>query len=450
MSWAPDDTIVFSPNRISPLLGVSAAGGTPQALTELDFRRGEGSHRWPQVLPSGKAVLFTAPTGAGSVDKSQIEVHSFVTGSRKVLVQGGTSARYVPTGHLVYARAGRLMAAPFDLARLEVTGPAIPLLDGLLVDPSTGAAQFSFSEKGDLVYVAGAPSDRRLVWVDRSGVSEPLGAPPRPYAHPRLSPDGSRVAVTLTGETYDIWLYDIPRDTLTRLTYEADNHYPIWTPDGRRVTFQSNRDGFPNLYWMNADGSGPPERLTKSEYTQITECWSPDGGTLLFVELRPATGWDAWLLPLQGERKPRPFVQTSFLDGTPQISPDGRWVAHISDETGRTELYVRPFPGPGGKWQISTEGGSQAAWRRDGQELFYRNGDKMMAVAVSRGEGFSASRPALLFEKRYEQIQGKNYDVSADGRHFLMVQGEPETASRMNVVLNWFEELKRRVPAAGK
>ncbi len=453
MTWAPDDTIVFSPQSYSSLLRVPAAGGAPEVLTKPDFRGGEGSHwwfRWPQVLPGGKVILFTAHAGAGTPDKSLIEVHSLVTGERKVVVRGGTSARYVPTGHLVYALAGRLMAVPFDLARLEVTGPAVVLLEDLLVDPASGAAQFGLSDGGSLAYVAGSPSNRRLVWVDHNGMAEPLAAPPRPYVHPRLSPDGKRVAVTITGETYDVWLYDIPRDTLTRLTYEADNNYPIWTPDGKRVTFQSNRDGSPNLYWTNADGSDTPERLTRSEYTQITESWSPDGRTLLFIELRPTTAWDVWVLPLQGERKPRPLVQTSFVDGTPQISPDGRWVAYWSNETGRREIYVRPFPGPGGKWQISTEGGWQAAWRKDGRELFYRNGDKMMAVAITSREEFSATRPALLFEKHYEQIQGKNYDVSADGRRFLMVQGEPETASRIHIVLNWFDELKRRVPTEKK
>jgi Tol biopolymer transport system component len=343
-----------------------------------------------------------------------------------------------------------LLAVPFDVDRLEVTGSPVPLLEGVQVIRDD-FAQFTFASDGSLVFLpGGVPAERRLVWVDRQGRFEPLAAPPRNYLPPRISPDGRQLAVTIAEDSTDVWVYDMIRHTLTRLTFEGINNLPLWTPDGKRVTFSSTRAGSTNLFWKPADGSGAAERLTTSEYTQIPQSWSPDGQVLGFHELHPITNWDIWVLPLEGERKPRPFLQTPFYESSPKFSPNGRWLAYSSNESGRFEVYVQAFPGPGGKWQISIEGGVEPVWARNGEELFYRNGDRMMAVDITADPTFSAGTPSLLFEGPYQLSGGTrpNYDVTPDGQHFLMVNlSEQESpVTRLTVVLNWFEELKERVP----
>jgi Tol biopolymer transport system component len=332
---------------------------------------------------------------------------------------------------------------------------------------NTWGAHFSISDQGSLVYVPGAAGgdESTLVWVDRKGAEQPLAAPPRPYNVPRLSPDGRLLAVaTLT--LPEIWLYDIPRGTLSRLTFEGGQR-PLWSPDGKRIAFRSARAGKPpNLFWKPADGSGAEERLTTSDHLQTLHSWSPDGQVLAFTDNAPTTGLDIWVLPLEGDpssreagsgqgRKPRPFLQTTFAESAAKFSPDGRWLAYQSDESGRNEIYVQPFPGPGGKWQISTEGGTEPWWARNG-EIFYRNGNQLMVVETRTQPGsqpiFSAGTPRKLFEGPYVTtgIAITNYDVTADGQRFLMIKPVAQqgaAATQIHVVLNWFEELKRRVPS---
>jgi Tol biopolymer transport system component len=258
--------------------------------------------------------------------------------------------------------------------------------------------------------------------------------------------------VAIQEQETQIWQYDLSRDTLTRLTFEGNNNLvPAWTPDGKRIAFISNKEGPQNLFWRLADGSGGLERLTTSENTNVPHSWSPDGQLLAYVEVNPTTGYDIWVLRMS-DRKAQPFLRTPFNESVPRFSPDGRWLAYISNESGRAEIYVQPYPGPGGKWQISTEGGTEPVWNRNGRELFYRSGDKMMAVDITAQPSFSAGKPRLLFEGRYEQapITSPNYDVSSDGQRFLMLkptEQEQAAPTQINVVLNWFEELKRRVPA---
>ncbi|MCZ6750804.1 MAG: hypothetical protein O7E51_03130, partial [Acidobacteria bacterium] len=431
-------------------LQVSASGGTPQPLTALDSANGEVAHVSPEILPDGKAFVFTAWRGNGD----QIVVQHFETGERRVLVQDGSSAHYVATGHLVYVREGTLLAVPFDLASLEVTGAPVPFIEGVMQGSSSRHAAFSISRSGSLVYVSGdSQAERTLVWVDRQGAVEPLPAPLHGYDDPRLSPDGQRLAVQIQGGDNDVWIYDIPRNTLTRLTFEGLNGYPLWTPDGERVTFSSIRGGTQDLFWIPADGSGTAERLTTSEYGQYPLSWSPDGHTLVYYELHPTSGGDLWLLPFEGEHKPQPFLQTPFHERSAVFSPDGKWLAYSSDESGRYEIYVRPFAGGGGKWQISTESGTEPVWARNGRELFYRNGDQLMAVDITTKLSFSAGTPRLLFEGQYYTNRGTirsraDYDITSDGQRFLMIQegGTDSEATQINVVLNWFEELKQRVP----
>jgi Tol biopolymer transport system component len=273
----------------------------------------------------------------------------------------------------------------------------------------------------------------------------------RDYFFPRLSPEGQRLAVRVNR---DIWVYGIADRTLNRLTFETGLHnYPIWTPDGRRVAFASNRAGPFNLYWKPADGSGPEERLTTSPNPQFPRSWSPDGKWLTFDESQPANGTDIRVLPMFGDRKPRPLLQTPFDESGATFSPNGRWVAYTSNQSGRFEIYVQAFPEGGAKWQISSDGGAEPVWARNGRELFFRSGDKMLVVDVITDSSFHAGTPRVLFKGRYESYSlTTSYDVAADGRRFLMVKGgEPAAApSRFNVVLHWFEELKARTAARKK
>ena len=454
-SWGADDTIVFGRGPAG-IWRVSGQGGAPEQLVAVDEKGGEVAYG-PQLLPGGRGVLFTlgTPTIGGGWNNAQIVVQSLDNGERKVIVKGGRDARYVETGHLVFARSGTLLAVPFDLARLEIRGGPVPLLEGVGdagVTSGTAATHFSLSADGTLVYVPGIPeqeAQRRLVWVDRAGVEQPLAAPPRAYDRPQLSPDGQRVAVEIGPQ---VWLADLTRDTLTRFTFEGPtNESPNWTPDGKRIIFTSSKEGSRNLFWQLADGSGGLERLTTSEQLNIATSLSPDGQLLAFHESNAGSPRNISVLRLS-DRKAQPFLGTPFNEGGGMFSPDGRWLAYVSDESGRPEIYVQPYPGPGGKWQVSTEGGTEPAWNRNGRELFYRSGDKMMTVETNTQPGFTIGKPRMLFEGQYLAtpfpLLGSDFDVAADGQRFLMVKEieRAQSSAQINVVLNWLEELKRRVP----
>jgi serine/threonine-protein kinase len=354
----------------------------------------------------------------------------------------------MPPRYLLYAQGANLMVAPFDAGRMEVTGGPVPVIEGVL-SQLTGSAQYSVSRTGSLIYVPGNMQavERRLMWVTRNGTEEALPIPLRAYESPRLSPDGRRLAIAVNGQ---IWLYDFSRHTLARFTFEGNvNSRPVWTPDGERIAFYSDKDGPLNLYWQMADGSGSLERLTTANHTQVPHSWSPNGQSLAFQDVDPVGG-DIWILNLR-DRKTQPLLKTPFAKNNPRFSPDGRWIAYESDQSGRNEIYVRPYPGPGGQSQVSTDGGSEPVWSRTGRELFYRNGDKMMAAPIVTDPSFSVGKPEMLFEAPYASVAVRvpNYDVSPDGQRFLMIKvSEPTTPpTRINVVVNWIEELKRRVPA---
>ena len=447
-SWGLDDTIAFSLPG-SGLLRVPAVGGAPQPLIKVEAGQGE-SHRWPDILPSGKAVLFTV--FPGTLEEAHIAVADLETGQHAILLKG-TQPRYVRTGHIVFARPGSLWAIPFDADRLELTGAPAPLLEDIQVNGG-GLANYATADDGSLGYLSGAPARQvTMVWVDRKGMAEPLEAPPRAYTQPEFSPDGRQLTVTIQreeGGKDHIWVYDLPRGALTRLTFEGDNHASFWTPDGKRIAFRSTREGRSNLFWKPADGSAPEERLTTSEYYQQGGSFSPDGKLAFYRENHPTNREDIWVVPLEGERKPSLFLQTPFDELVPRVSPDGRWIAYLSDESGRFEVYVRPFPSSSGKWQISTEGGVEPLWARNGRELFYRTGDKVMAVEITTQPSFQAGTPRLVFEGSYVRHGGTpetNFAVTPDGQRFLMLKAvEQQPQSEIRVVLNWFEELKAKVP----
>ena len=466
-TWRPDGTILFTPDDEAGLWSVPAEGGIPVELTRADPDQG-GGHRWPDFLPGGQAALFTVAAPSSRQDESRIALVSLETGEWRVLFEGGSFGRYVGTGHIVYARNGSLLAVPFDLERLEVTGAAVQILDDVWMEP-VGAlvAQFAISQTGALVYITslGLP-ERSLVWVDRRGRVEPVMEERRAFASPSLSPDGERLAVTVwTGMDRDIWLYDLSSGTRSRLTFEKDNLRPVWMSDGRHVVFSSNRQGGSNLFRKSVDGSRETERLMPSmSGWQFATSVSPDGRFLAFMQEESDTQQDIWVLPLggDGEREPQLIVRTRFFDGQGAFSPDGRWLAYVSDESGRYEVYVRPFPDPGRRWQVSTNGGREPLWSQDGRELFFREGGtmgagkrrKLMSVLVRTQPTFQAGSPQLLFEGRY--LDGRmgppEYDVAPDGQRFLMVQlHEEATVDRKLVYIpDFFDELKAKMAEAGQ
>ncbi|MGH9387992.1 MAG: hypothetical protein ACRD1Z_00125, partial [Vicinamibacteria bacterium] len=364
----------------------------------------EKSHRFPELLPDGRAVLLTmASADISSFDDARIEVLSLETGKRQVLIEGGTNPRYVSSGHLLFARAGSLFAAPFDPRRTAITGPATPVVEGVMTSPLVGHAEFAVSREGTLVYAPGdgQPPKRKLIWVDRGGKVQEISseAERRPFGFPRLSPDGHYLGVAIGAANNEVWLLDLARGALTRSARGWDNNVPIWTRDGDRLTINSNRGGQWNLFWYAADGSGSAERLTTNENGQIPGSWSPDGRTLAFTEIKSDTGEeDIWFLPSGGS--PEPFLATSSREGGPEFSPDGRFLAYASDASGRKEVYVRSLFGPGAVRQVSTSGGDQPAWSGDGRELFYREGARMMAVSIQTQPEFAPGSPKLLFERK--------------------------------------------------
>ena len=438
-TWAPGDTIYFSPFSTAGLWKVSALGGTPEPVTVVDRSKGEFSHRWPQILPGGKALLLTVWNGPGW-DERHLQVLRLDTGERRSLVQGASAGRYVASGHLLYARADALMAVPFDLARLQTTGPPIALPERALDDDG---GHFSVSDTGTLAYLAVSPRrfERQLVWADSKGNVEALPAPQRGYTDPAISPDGRFVAFSLLGPTNSIWVYDVTRQTLaplTAVTTGSSSQSPVWTPDGKRVAYRATRGGYRNLFWKAADGSDDEERLTTSEDVQTPRSWTPDAQYLAF-----ASGSDLWVWSA-ADRQPHAYLKTPSPETSPAFSPDGRWLAYSSSESGAAEVYVRPFPGPGSRLQISTSGGTEPVWARDGSQLFYREGNRWLSVAMSATAPLTVGSPRVLFEGPYlpSDTSGAGYDVAADGRFLMVRPVEPEQPStQIELVLNWFKEL---------
>ncbi len=460
-SWGSDGTIVFAAEAQSGLSRIPAAGGEVTALTTLDEASGEVSHRWPQWLPGGKAVLFTSARGENPGFEMAIEAVSVETGERTVVHRGGHYGRYVPTGHVVFVQDATLFALPFNPASLEVQGSQMPVLEGIEAQPGEAGAQFDVSDSGILAYVPGSASLQSfpITWVDRSGRSETLWDEAGIYGSPHLSPDGKSLALSvLRDDNWDVWIYDLQRGVATRLTfgegYDAD---PVWSPDGEWIAFSSDREGAPTVFRKRTDGSGEAERLLDPGVVPFASplTWSPDGKVLIIHTLGQDTGDDLYFLEIGVADKVEPFRTTPFSDTNPMFSPDGRWIAYVSSETGRPEIYVGSYPPGRGKWQISDSIGDQPRWSRSGSELFYRTDDGIMAVKVNgSGDGFRADTARLLFSGPFlGGIGGVNvpgltfpdYDVSADGSRFVMFTGgENEIGfSTVNVITGWFSELQR-------
>ena len=452
--WGDNGTIVFSGvvDGVRGLWQVSDAGGDPQELlvaTESEFLVD------PSFTPNGQGVLFTQQDpNVGNT----LSVLSLESGERRVLLEG-SSGRLLSTGHLIFTRADSMWAVPFDESVLDVSGDPIPLFEGLqLTSMETG--RFALADNGSLIYLSGGEDfqvERTLVWVDRDGVEEPLAALPRAYLYPRISPDGSRVALSVfsPGET-DIWVWEFMRETLTRLTLDpAPDEYPLWTPDGRELLFTSQRvAGMREPHSRRADGTGVAERLTEASTHVYPQTITPDGQ---FLVLRSGIdAQDLVTIDLEGDRDIQPLlIDPAFHERNADISPDGKWMAYETNESGQFEVYVRPFPGVDeGRWQISTEGGSMALWSKDGNELFYRSPNgSIVSVPVDTEDSFLAGNANVVVEKPYFTgagvLVGRAYDVSPDGQRFLMIRedlSEEASNTTINIVINWTSELQGRVP----
>ena len=452
-TWTPDDTIIFATAATATgLQRIPAAGGTPMVLTRPDPNKGEADHLWPEILPGGRAVLFTISPLSGGAKADQVAVLDLQTGKYRVLIRGGGHAQYLASGHLVYVADGTLRAVRFDLNRLEVRGDGVTVAPRLVTTLSDGG-NFAVAANGTLVYVdapGGGAGTSILTWVDRLGKEDSSGAPPEGSA-PRSSPDGTRVAVQKGG---DIWLYDLRRTTFTRLTTDG-GLAPIWTPDGTRVVFASGADGgVLNLWWQAADGGSQAERLTTSANVQAPTGISPDGTLLVFMEVSPSTGLDVMQLPLKGERRAVPLVQTKAAERDGMISPNGRWIAYESDGSGRFEVYVQPFPNVGKeRWLVSTAGGALPLWAPNGRELFYFAPDRtVMRVPIDpTATSWTAGPSVKQFEPRYSGppvgIPIRMYDIARDGQR-LLVGKESSTPEAPTLVLvqHLDEELKRLAP----
>jgi dipeptidyl aminopeptidase/acylaminoacyl peptidase len=467
-TWGDDGNIVFTPDFVAGtvVMRVPSAGGKPEPLTKLG--ESEVTHRFPQALPGAKAVLYSANSATTGWDQANIVVQPLPAGTPRILVRGGYQAKYLRSGHLVYLHDATLFTVPFDLDRLEVTGPSVPVVENVNTGAQAGHAQFGLSDSGALVYLPGQNplTGAPILWMSRDGKTTPLRSMAANWSNPQFAPDGQRLAVDIAaGRQLDVWVYEWARDTLTRFTFDpANDQKPVWTPDGRRIVFGSSRDKVMNLYWQRADGTGEIQRLTESPNVQVAGSWHPSGKYLGFTETNAQTKDDLMILPIEGNEKsgwkpgkPTVFLNSPALEEEPMFSPDGRWIAYQSNESGRMEVFVRPFPGPGGKWQISTAGGDQMVWSRTRHELFYRtlDGRIMVAAYTVEGDSFKADKPRVWSDQStLPRPRQRVLDLHPDGERFAVSaatgpQAE-EKHDKVVFIFNFFDELRRIAPAGGK
>jgi eukaryotic-like serine/threonine-protein kinase len=435
------------------IMEVSANGGMPKLIAKVEGNRGEVAHG-PQLLPGGDHVLFTISQGQQWEDARAV-VQSLKTGERKMLLEGATDTRYVETGHLLYGHDATMLAVPFDVQRLEVKGGPAAVIEGVTESIPTGSMQFDVSRTGTVTFVPGTiAAQRTLVWVDRQGKEDMVPVVPRPFGNLRISPDGKRVAVEVTDQEQAIWIWEFMRGTLTRLTFgRGSDSNPVWSPDGRRVLYSSMVDGERSVVWKAADGTGAAERLTRGAEAQNPRSITPDGKLLVVTIASKATGLDLGLVSMEGQHDVQPLLHSSFDENLPEISPNGRWIAYMSSESGTNEIYVRPFPEVDkGRWQVSAGGGSRPRWSRDGRELYFSDSpginagpSNMMATPIrADGSTFVWEKPVALFPRS----SYGNYDIAANGR-FLMVKFGRANQQQAQIVIvqNWLAELKIRVAA---
>jgi Tol biopolymer transport system component len=452
-TFVGDGSIVFNPRHGLGLVRLQPGTNGSKGLTTVDRKAGEAGHHWPAVLPDGRHVLVTVEIDGKPYSEARIVLLSLDTGDRRLLIDGGTDARYVPTGHIVYWRAGDLWAVPFDLARLEVVGVPVAVARNVMAVEAWGQARYFISREGTLFYLPGPDplGQRALMLVDRSGAERSLATERKNFTDVAISPDGARLVTQITAANDSLWVFEFDRGALTPLTSEAENLAPTWSPDGKRVAFARYRGGEqPQIYVMPADGTGMPEVLQDVPGPAVPRSWSQTD-MLAFLGVGENMTPNIWVKPMSGgDRKPALFMATRFVIDEARLSPDGRWLAYVSGESGQGEVYVRPFPGPGKRTPVSVDGGSSPRWRGDGRELFYlgkpgktEDESALMVADIKATTELSVSRPRSLFKRRYA-LGG--WDVLPDGQHFVFIQDLAQPRTSITMVQNWFEELKRIVP----
>ena len=442
-TWGRDGTIVFAPSFQGSLLRIPAAGGTASPAIALDAIRKEQTHRWPSFLPDGRHFLYYVSRGGGE-EPGEIFVGSLDQQEPRRVVDSSSLAMFAAPGYLLFVRGTTLLAQPFDVDRLRLSGRPVAIADQLSSAGSLrGFRAFSASSSGLLAYRAGPGRQTQLVWLDRAGRELGVLGPPADHYAPRLSPDGTRLALSRLdpdSTNGDIWLMDLARSIASRFTFDpADDSLPVWSPDGTRLFFSSSREGVMQLYQALSDRPGSEEPLLRSSAWKMVGDLSPDGQFLIYETIDPTTRIDLWYLPLSGDRKPKPFVVTPFEEYNAQFSPDGRWVAYVTNESGRGEVSVQAFPGPGDKRQVSSAGGTMPRWRKDGRELFYLGAEgQLMAAEVRLSPSFDSRVPTALFKVSLLESPDWQYDVSPDGTRILVNRVSKETeATPMTVVLDW-------------
>jgi serine/threonine-protein kinase len=468
-SWGDDGTIVAELVNTAGLTRIPADGGAARPVTTLG--PGDATHRWPQVLPGSQTILFTANKNISAFDDASIEVLSLKTNQRKTLWRGGYFGRYLPVngsqGTLVFIHQGTLFGAPLDLNRLELQGTPVPILDDVASDPTTAGGRLDVAAlAGALVYRSGKAVAQtwQVSWLDSSAKTQRLLEKPGVYYTPRISPDGRRLAIALeTGKDLDTWIYDLQRESLSRLTYTSQGGlYPLWSPDGKFIVFESRSSSISSIQWIRSDGAGEVQKLLESENELIPGSLSPDGRRLAYTGVSRETGQDLWTVALDlsdpehpKAAKPELFLRTPAKERDPAFSPDGRWIAYTSTESGIAEVYVRPFPGPGGKWQISNGGGKYARWSPSGHALFYQalgDGAIMAADYTAAADSFSAAKSRVAVSAKVNDATGdSNWDLAPDGKRFVVFPaldpaGEEKGSVHVTFLLNFFDEVRRRVP----
>ena len=455
-SWWGDTIVLATADPLTGLLSVPAGGGTPTVITKPDNTAGEGDHHAPSFLPDGNRVLFTVELGVQV--EPVVQIVDLKTRERRTVLRDGRQPQYVAPDSLVFAVGGTLRAARFDLASAQVLSEPVPVVERLST-PSNYAANYDVSRNGMLVYLSGADgagtgAKRSLVWVTSEGREESIAVDARAFADPRIGADERQVLVELNDAPDDVWTIDVARGALTRQTFEeGEDETPAWMPDGKTVVYASTRTGVARaVYRRRADGAGGEEQLWSGLQHVHVETPTPDGKALILSSaLSNGAQMDLMLLPLEGKREWQPLLQTRFTEFGARLSPDGRWLAYVSDESGRQEVYVRAFPSLEGKMQVSTAGGTQPVWSKRGDELYFQTAEAMMAVRLQAGSAVSISRPRKLFENKYYLKGGTHtgFDVARDGRFLMvgatLVQGAEVPLSNLSVVLNWHEELKTKL-----
>jgi hypothetical protein len=451
-AWNREGVIIFCPTPPAPLYRIPASGGEATPINTVDLAQGSFGPRWlPTFLPDGRHYLYLAAIRNLNVQR-ELRVGSLDSDDSKLLLSVYSNAVYAPPGYLIFRREATLMAQRFDADKLAVAGDPFPIAEDVGFDATSFQGFFSVSDNGVLVYHSGAAGKTQFTWVDRTGKELGIVGEAADQGDLQLSPESARLAFrrveSRTG-AINIWLMDLARGTASPFTFEQTIDFaPIWSPDGNRIVFASLRDGPPNLLQKVSNSAGNEEPLLKNFIPKIPFDWSRDGRFIIYGVIDPKTSWDLWVLPLDGDRTPIPFLQTDADERQAQFSPNGKWVAYASIESGRTEVYVRPFPAAAGKWQVSTGGGEQPRWRRDGRELFYLSADhKLIAVEVNtEGPTFEHHTPNALFVTRVGGIDtpGDYYAVTADGQRFLLNNLVEEAGhTPITVVVNWTADLKR-------